>query len=179
MFNHVPTSLSSQTTPKTAGQTAHSRLLLSGLLGALMLTTAGCASRLGANDINRGAVGQASTVRQGTVTSAREVTIRNENGVGNQIATGAGAAIGGLLGSQVGGRRSTRAIGSIGGVVAGGLAGNAIGNAANTTRGYAYVVRFDNGESREIVQGADIYIQPGTPVNVVFRPDRAVIQPAS
>lgn len=152
------------------------RLLTAGLLGALMLTATACAAG-GANSVSRGSVGHASTVRQATVTSVREVTINDNNGVGTQVATTAGAAIGGLLGSQVGGRRSTQAIGAVGGAVVGGVAGNAIGRTIGTSQGLAYVVRFQNGEIREIIQGNDVYIQPGTPVSVVFRPDGAVVAP--
>ena len=146
-------------------------------LGTLMITATACSSGLGANQVSRGSVGHASTVRQGTVTSVREVTINDNNGAGTQIATTAGAAIGGLLGSQVGGRRSTQAIGAIGGALAGGAAGNALGRAANTFDGLAYTVQFQNGEIREIIQGADVYIQPGTPVSIVFRPDGAIVAP--
>ena len=153
------------------------RTLAASALGALMLAASGCASGLGANDVNRNAVRTASTVRPAVVTSVREVTIRGNDNTG--LATGVGAAIGGLLGSQVGGRNSTQAIGAIGGAAAGGLAGNAIAQAASTVDGYAYIVRFDNGESREIVQGADVYIQPGAAVNVIFRADGAIVTPQS
>ena len=153
------------------------RYMVAGCLSALMLATAGCASGFGANDVNRGAVRTASTVRVATVTSVREVNIRGNDNTG--IATGAGAAIGGLLGSQVGGRNSTQAIGAIGGAVVGGLAGNAVGRAANSSNGYAYIVQFQNGEVREIVQGRDVYIAPGTPVNVIFRADGAIVTPQS
>ena len=154
------------------------RLLTAGLLGALMMTTSACAGGFGANDVSRGSVGHASTVRQGTVTSVRQVTIRdNNNGAGTQVATTAGAAIGGLLGSQVGGRGTTQAIGAVGGAVLGGLAGNAVGRAASTSQGLAYTVQFQNGEVREIIQGDDVYIKPGAPVNIIFRPNGVVVAP--
>lgn len=155
--------------------TRRPRLLLTGLVGALMLSATACATNYGANDIDRGAIRQASTVRPGIVTSVRDVTIRGNDNSG--IATGVGAVLGGLLGSQVGGRNSTQAIGAVGGAVLGGLAGNAVGRAAGTANGLAYVVKFENGEVREIVQGNDVYIQPGTPVNVIFRADGAIITP--
>ncbi|MEO1405006.1 MAG: hypothetical protein AAFV54_00765, partial [Pseudomonadota bacterium] len=66
----------------------------------------------------------------------------------------------------------------VGGAVLGGLAGNAAGRAAQTSQGLAYVVQFENGEIREIIQGADVYIAPGTPVNVTFRADGAIVSPA-
>lgn len=152
------------------------RATLAAALGALTLALAGCATPLGPNNVGQSSVGHASTVRPGVVTSVREVTIQGQDK--NGIGTGAGAVIGGLLGSQVGGRGTTQAIGAVGGAVLGGLAGNAATRAANTSRGLAYVVRFENGESREIVQGPDLYIQPGTAVDVTFRPDGVVISPA-
>ena len=152
-----------------------SRVATSAALGALMLTSAACASNYGANDVSRGAVRQAATVRPAVVTSVREVTIRGDD---HTVGTGAGAIAGGLLGSQVGGRDSTQAIGAIGGALLGGLLGNAASRGAQSQPGLAYVVRFENGESREIVQGADVYIQPGTNVNVTFRADGAIITPA-
>lgn len=151
------------------------RPAMAAALGGLMLVTAGCASTYGANEVSPNAVRTAATVRPGIVLSVREVTIRPEN---SGVGTGIGAVLGGLLGSQVGGRNSTQAIGAIGGAVIGGVAGNAAGRAAGTSRGLAYVIEFQNGEAREIVQGADIYIAPGTPVNVTFRADGAIVTPA-
>lgn len=153
------------------------RFVSAGVLSAMMLATTACAGGFGSDTVSRGSVGHASTVRQATVTSVRPVTINGNNGVGTQVATTAGAAIGGLLGSQVGGRRSTQAIGAVGGAVVGGVAGNAIGRAASRSQGYAYVVQFQNGEIREIIQGGDVYIEPGRPVSIVFRPDGAVVSP--
>ncbi len=163
MTTHTPPSRSARATFAAA-------------LGALSLVVAGCAAPIGPNTVGRGSVGYASTVRPGVVTSVREVTIQgaDKNGIG----TASGAAIGGLLGSQVGGRGTTQAIGAIGGALLGGIAGNAATRAVTTNRGLAYIVRFDNGESREIVQGPDIYIQPGTAVDVTFRPGGVVISPA-
>lgn len=171
----MSTQVQTSHSPRTRTLAPRSRAISATLLGALMLATAGCAGGFGANSVDRGAVRQASTVRTGVVTSAREVTIRGNDR--NNIGTGAGAVIGGLAGSQVGGRGSTQAIGAIGGAVLGGLAGNAASKAIGSSRGVAYVVQFENGESREIVQGADVFIQPGTPVNVIFRADGAIVTP--
>ncbi|MEL6322743.1 MAG: glycine zipper 2TM domain-containing protein [Pseudomonadota bacterium] len=151
------------------------RPLTAAALGSLMLMTAGCATTYGANEVSPNAVRTAATVRPGVVLSVREVTIRPEN---SAVGAGAGAILGGLLGSQVGGRDTTQAIGAVGGAVLGGLAGNAAGRAAGTARGFAYVVEFENGEAREIVQGADVLIAPGTPVNVTFRADGAIVTPS-
>ena len=66
---------------------------------------------------------------------------------------------------------NSQALVPIGGAVIGGVAGNAAGKAVGTQRGYAYIVRFDNGEVKEIIQGADLYIQPGTPVSAIAGAD--------
>ncbi|MEM9669574.1 MAG: glycine zipper 2TM domain-containing protein [Pseudomonadota bacterium] len=152
------------------------RAPLAAAIGGLMLATAGCATTYGANEINPNAVRTAATVRPAVVQSVRQVTIRPQN---SGVGAGAGAVLGGLLGSQVGGRDTTQAIGAVGGAVLGGLAGNAAGRAAQTSQGLAYVVQFENGEIREIVQGADVYMAPGTPVNVTFRADGAIVSPAA
>ncbi|MEM7661392.1 MAG: glycine zipper domain-containing protein [Pseudomonadota bacterium] len=156
-------------------QLARIRMPMAAALSGLMLITAGCASTYGANEVNPNAVRTAATVRPAVVQSVREVTIRPQN---SGVGAGAGALLGGLLGSQVGGRDTTQAIGAVGGAVLGGLAGNAAGRAAQTSEGLAYVVQFENGEIREIIQGADVYIAPGTPVNVTFRADGAIVSPA-
>lgn len=151
------------------------RITLAAGLGGLMLATAGCASTYGAGEVHPGAVRTANIIRPAVVQSVREVTIRPEN---SAAGAGVGAVLGGLLGSQVGGRNSTQAIGAVGGAVLGGLAGNAAGRAAQTSQGFAYVVQFENGEVREIIQGADVYMAPGTFVNVTFRADGAIVAPA-
>ena len=68
--------------------------------------------------------------------------------------------------------------GAAAGAVLGGVAGSEAGKAINTRQGYAYTVRFDSGEVKEIVQGADVYIAPGNPVNVTFRTDGVIVTPA-
>lgn len=145
------------------------------IIGAAVLGLSACVAPNGPNNASANCVGVASTVRDATVASYRPVNIQgNDNGIGAVT----GAALGGLAGSQVGGRNSTQAIGAIGGAVLGGLAGNAIGTAATSSNGTAYILRFDNGETREIIQGGNDAIAPGTPVFVTFRCNGAVITPA-
>lgn len=145
-----------------------SKNLIAGSCFALTLALGGCASTYGTNTVSSAGVGEASTVYQATVTSVREVTIAPDNSV---VGTAAGAALGGLGGSELGGGTVARTAGAIGGAVLGGVAGNAAGKALNTRKGYAYIVSFANGDSKEIVQGADIYLQPGTSVNAIASPD--------
>ena len=158
----------------TLSSSPRSKVLLP-LFGAAVLGLSACATPNGPNSASSNCVGVASTVRDATVASYRPVTINgNDNGIGALT----GATLGGLAGSQVGGRNSTQAIGAIGGALLGGLAGNAVGNAVTSSNGTAYILRFQNGETREIIQGGTDAIAPGTPVFVTFRCNGAVITPA-
>ena len=149
--------------------------MMAGAFAALTLALAGCASGYGANTVSSSGVGYASTVREGTVTAVREVTIRPDNSV---LGAATGAVLGGLAGSDLGGGDKAQTAGAIGGAVIGGVAGNEAGKAMNTRKGFAYTVRFDSGEIKEIVQGADIFIQPGSRVYVTFGADRVTVTPA-
>jgi outer membrane lipoprotein SlyB len=140
------------------------RSILAAGLGALTLTLAGCAGGYGTNEVSSSGVGQASEVYAGTVTSAREVTIRPDRSI---VGAATGAVLGGIAGSEIGQGDKAETAGAIGGAVLGGVAGNEAGKAINTRRGYAYIVRFNDGKTMEIVQGANIYIQPGTQVDVI------------
>lgn len=151
------------------------RPLLAGALLAMTLAVTGCAGNYGAGQSSPSGVGVAATIREGVVTSVSEVQIRPDNSV---IGAATGAVLGGLAGSELGGGDKAQTAGAIGGAVLGGVAGNEAGKAVNTRRGYAYVVRFNSGEVKEIIQGADVYIAPGTPVNVIFREDGVRVTPA-
>lgn len=149
--------------------------MMAGAFAALTLALAGCASGYGANTVSSTGVGYASTVREGTVTAVREVTIRPDQSI---LGVATGAVLGGLAGSELGGGDKAQTAGAVGGAVLGGLAGNELGKGVNTRRGFAYTIRFDSGDVKEIVQGADIYIQPGSRVNVTFGQNRVTVSPA-
>ncbi|MEM0985762.1 MAG: glycine zipper 2TM domain-containing protein [Pseudomonadota bacterium] len=152
------------------------RRMMAGAVAGLTLALAGCAGSFGANEVSTAGVREAATVREGTVTAVREVTIQNDNSV---LGAATGAVLGGIAGAQIGGGDAANTAGGVAGAVLGGVAGNQAGKALNRRRGFAYTVRFASGELKEIVQGADIYIAPGTPVNVVFRTDGVVVTPSS
>lgn len=149
--------------------------IAAGAFLALSLAVTGCAGSYGAGQTSPSSVGVAATIREGVVTGVRDVQIRPDNSV---IGAGVGAVLGGLAGSELGGGDKAQTAGAIGGAVLGGLAGNEAGKALNTRQGYAYTVRFNSGEIKEIIQGADVYIAPGTPVNVAFREDGVRVTPA-
>lgn len=141
---------------------------------ALTIALAGCAGSYGAGTVSGSSVGYASTVREGVVTSVRQVQIRPDNSI---LGAATGAVLGGLAGSELGGGDKAQTAGGVAGAVLGGLAGNEAGKALNTRPGYAYTIRFETGEVKEIIQGADVYIAPGTPVNVTFGTERVVVTP--
>lgn len=153
---------------------AKPRALIAGAFTALTLVLAGCAGSYGSGSVSPASVGQSTTIREGTVTAVREVTIRPDNSI---VGAATGAVLGGLAGSQIGGGDTAQTAGGIGGAVLGGVAGNEAGKALNTRPGYAYTVRLESGEVREIIQGANEYLAPGTPVNVVYREDGVRVVP--
>ena len=138
-----------------------------GAFAALALALTGCASNYGAGTATPGAVGQASTVYTGTVTSVRAVTIQSDRSL-----------IGTATGAELGGGDKAQTAGAIGGAVIGGIAGNAAGKAVGKQQGYAYIVRFSTGDVKEIIQGADVYIAPGTPVDIIAGADGWKLVPA-
>lgn len=152
------------------------RVTLAASAGALALVLSGCASSYGGNTVSASGVGYASTVRPGLVEAVREVTITKEQSILGSVT---GAVLGGLAGSELGGGDKAQTAGAIGGAVLGGIAGNEAGKALGKSKGFAYMVRFDDGTVKEIIQGADILIQPGTRVNVTFGQDRVRVAPAS
>ncbi len=150
--------------------------LMAGAFAAMTFALAGCAGSYGANEVTSAGVREAATVRSGTVTAVREVRIKPDRSV---LGAGVGAVLGGLAGSELGGGDKAQTAGAIGGAVLGGIAGSEVGKAANTRPGLAYTVRFDSGEVKEIVQGADVFIPAGSRVNVTFRSDGVVVTPAA
>lgn len=149
---------------------------MAGIFAALTLTLAGCASSYGANTTNPASVGQAATVYRGTVVAVREIQIRPDNSI---IGAATGAVLGGIAGSEIGGGDKAQTAGGIAGAVIGGVAGNEAGKALNTRPGYAFTVEYDNGQIKEIYQGADVYFAPGSRVQVVYREDGARVVPAT
>lgn len=150
--------------------------LMAGIFAGFTMILAGCAGGYGANEVSSTGVREAATIREGTVTAVREVVITKDNSI---LGAATGAVLGGIAGSEIGGGDKAQTAGGVAGAVLGGVAGNEAGKRLNRRKGFAYTVRFTSGEIKEIVQGADLYIAPGTPVNVVFRTDGVVVTPAS
>lgn len=146
------------------------------LAGAMVaaLGLGACTSSVGGNVYSRGDVGSISRVESGQVVNARQVKIE---GTQSGIGTATGAVVGGVAGSTVGGGDEERAIGAVVGAVVGGLAGAAVEKGATGTTGIEYTIRMDrDGRTVVIVQGADIVIPVGAPVDIIYG-DRVRVVP--
>ncbi len=96
---------------------------------------------------SRGEVGQAQTIRTGTVESVRFVKIQGGQGVGTAI----GAIAGGIAGSTVGGG-SGETLGALGGSAVGAAAGGAVQQKIGNKQGVELTIRFDDGGTEAVVQ---------------------------
>lgn len=160
-------------TNQVSAKTAPSKLM-AGAFAAMTLAVTGCATSNSANTVSAGAVGYAMTVKPGTVTNVRAVTIKPDRSI---IGTATGAVLGGLGGSEIGGGDKAQTAGAIGGAVLGGIVGNMIGVGVGTKQGTAVTVEFNDGNVKAFIQPADMDIRPGQRVNVEFREDGAYVVP--
>jgi outer membrane lipoprotein SlyB len=131
---------------------------------ASLLVLSGCATQSSSSAVYRSDQTQREqTVRMATVEAVRQVMIqRDSKGIG----VVGGAVVGGLAGSSVGGGRGqdiATVLGAIGGMVA----GQAIEEKANQRPGLEITVKYDSGETRIIVQEADVDVKPGDRVQVI------------
>lgn len=117
----------------------------------------------GADTYRAGESRREMSVRRGTITHVRMVTLQEDNsGVG--VVTG--AALGGLAGNQIGHGRG-RAAATIVGALAGGMVGNAVESGARQTQGVEYTVRLDTGGEIVVVQPAAQVLESGQRVRIV------------
>jgi len=133
------------------------------VLAAVAAALAGCATHESANVYDKHEAGREQTVRLATVDSVRKVVLDgSQSGLGGV----AGGAVGGIAASGVGeGRGSTLA--AVLGAVAGGLAGNMIEHKATSKDALEITVKLDSGETRAIVQEADVKLEPGQRVRLL------------
>ena len=147
----------------------HSEFLFSrtGLLAACAIaiaTVSGCATQSSSSAVYKSSETQREqSVRMATVEAVRKVMIqRDSKGVGVL----GGAVVGGIAGSTVGGGKGAD-IGTVLGAIGGMVAGQAIENQANQREGLEITVKYDNGDTRIIVQEADVDVKPGDRVRIV------------
>ena len=112
---------------------------------------AGCASDQSGDVYSRDEARQVQTVRTGTITALRPVTIE---GTKSPIGAGAGAVVGGIGGSAIGGGRGSFVTAIIG-AVAGGLLGSATEEGFTKANGVEITVKEDDGGSRAYVQAVN------------------------
>lgn len=142
---------------------------------ALSFAITGCASSTSGGSYSRNQVGSVNQAASGEVISVRQVQIE---GTKSGIGAGAGAIAGGAAASQIGGGRTENLIAGVAGALIGGLAGAAAEEGVTRGTGFEYIVRLDDGRTITVVQGGDVYIPPGSRVNVLYG-ERARIVPAS
>ena len=147
----------------------HTEFLFSrtGLLAACAIaiaTVSGCATQSSSSAVYKSSETQREqSVRMATVEAVRKVMIqRDSKGVGVL----GGAVVGGIAGSTVGGGKGAD-IGTVLGAIGGMVAGQAIENQANQREGLEITVKYDNGDTRIIVQEADVDVKPGDRVRIV------------
>jgi outer membrane lipoprotein SlyB len=108
---------------------------------------------------------RASTVYEGTVLSAREVQIKEQQGA---IGTVAGAAIGGIAAGRNIGGGSGRYVSGILGAIAGGLIGNAIEKGVTSKKAYELTIKVSSsGKTISVVQESDVAFAAGQPVYII------------
>lgn len=146
-------------------------LVVSVLMSASLF---GCANPYAGNVYNSRQIGSVQTVKFGTVTSVRAVTLNDDTDM--PVGAAAGAVAGGVLGYALGGGTGQK-IATVGGVILGGLAGNAIQGAANQSNGLEIVVRTDNGQDLAVVQGETDGIAVGTRVQMIESGGRVKVSP--
>lgn len=112
---------------------------------------AGCASDQSGDVYSRDEARQVQTVRTGTITALRPVTIE---GTKSPIGAGAGAVVGGIGGSAIGGGRGSFVTAIIG-AVAGGLLGSATEEGFTKANGVEITMKEDDGGSRAYVQAVN------------------------
>ena len=101
-------------------------------------------------------------MRWATVESVRKVVIqRDSKGIGMI----GGAVVGGIAGSSVGGGKG-QDIATVLGAIAGTVAGQALEDKANLREGLEITLKYDSGETRVIVQEADVELKAGDRVRV-------------
>jgi len=145
---------------------------LSVLTLPVLLAVNACTADISANDYYASSANTVNATKRCTVVSLRPVTVKsNDNNAGTLF----GAAAGGVAGSAIGGGKTVPILGAIGGAMIGGIAGDAAQAELSKQTGYEYIVRLDNGNLQTIVQGNDVYIQPGQPCYVIYGRQARVI----
>ncbi len=138
------------------------RKIFVSILAAVLL--AGCGANLDNSHYNTSAAGQINNVQEGTIISARAVSISTENGTVGQLA---GGIAGGVAGNTIGGSSVANTLGAIGGAVLGGYLGGKAQQGLSTQGGMEYIVKLDSGRTITLTQGTDVVFSVGQSVYVL------------
>lgn len=113
------------------------------LVISLALVVSGCARNMNSTTYTSSSAG--GVVLEGTIVSARAVTIKDTDKLQDNALGGlGGAAVGGVAGNSVGGGKG-RTAATVGGALAGAVAGALIQDQLSTSEGMEYIVKLDKG----------------------------------
>lgn len=130
------------------------KLLSAVLVSALVLT--GCARNMNSNVYTSSSA--AGLVLEGTVVSARAITIKDTDKLQDNALGGvAGAAVGGIGASNIG-KGSGNTAATVGGALAGAALGALLQDELSTSQGMEYVVRLDKNADSEDSSGDELTI---------------------
>lgn len=117
------------------------------LLVAAALILTGCARNMSSSTYTSSS--SAGLVLEGTIVSARAVTIKDSDKLQDNVLGGAaGAAVGGVGASNVG-KGSGNTAATVGGALAGAVLGAMIQDELSTSEGFEYVVKLDKNQDSE------------------------------
>jgi outer membrane lipoprotein SlyB len=164
----------------------------------IIITLSSCARDLSMNTYTSDSV--LSLTLEGKVISAREVTIKNSDKIGDGGGTLAGGAAGALLGVAAGNDSTSSTVLGVGGALLGSALGAGIEASVSKTKGYEYIVKVDTSKLKDdyyegspamraaissattsglitVLQGKDVVIPAKTKVYVIFSDSRVRIVP--
>ena len=129
-----------------------------------MLVLSGCARQMGANNYTSSSAG--GVVLEGTIVSARAVTVKDTDKLQDNAMGGlAGGAVGGIGAHSVG-KGTGNAAATVGGAIAGAVIGAMIQDELGTSDGMEYIVKLaKNDDSEEkATRTTDVNISRGNKV---------------
>lgn len=137
----------------------------------IILPLSGCVTNTAPNQYRASQVGSVNRAVQGTVLSARAVSVDTSTGAGGV----AGAGAGGAIGAAIGDGGSDLVVGAVAGAIIGGLVGAAIEKRNAIKDAREYVVQTSNGALLTVVQagepiaeGAKVIVLYGSPARIII-----------
>ena len=131
------------------------------LLPACLMT--GCSNTPSSNTYTTAQAGTLQEVQFGTVTSVRNVMIREDNAETGKLA---GGVIGGTLGSDVG-QGKGQIVGGVAGAVLGGTVGMLADSSLQSKPGVELTIRMQDGKTVALAQVADENFAVGDEVKIM------------